>query len=143
MIYSAAGRSQEIAQRAAQHSVPVLQTGLAQGVISGPSRREQIFSTYVDVFFPARLEAKSSVDLWYHLICNFSALSQKSEMLEKSLTALACAYLGKRNHDAHLLKYGVQLYNSAIRLMGSMITRDAYCDDIIYSTVLFQEIEVG
>jgi hypothetical protein len=64
-------------------------------------------------------------------------------MLEKSLAALACAWLGKRNKDAGLLKYGVQLYNSAIKKMGSMITRDIYSDDIIYCTVLFQEIEVS
>lgn len=64
-------------------------------------------------------------------------------MLEKSLAALACAWLGKQNKDAGLLKYGVQLYNSAIKQMGSMITRDVYTDDIIYCTVLFQEIEVS
>lgn len=64
-------------------------------------------------------------------------------MLEKSLAALACAWLGKQNNDAGLLKYGVQLYNVAIRQMASLITRDAYSDDIIYTTVLFQEIEVS
>lgn len=89
------------------------------------------------------MDAKSSVDLWYYLISNISALPTKGEMLEKSLAALSCAYLGKQNRDDRLLKYGVQLYNSAIRHMANMITRDAYSDDIIYTTVIFQEIEVN
>lgn len=144
MIYSAAARSEEIAQRASQLQVAsYARPGLSQGITSGPSKREQIFSTYVGIFFPAEMEARSSVDLWHYLICNFSALPIKTEMLEKALAALACVYLGKQNRDERFLKYGVQLYNSAIRSMAGMITRDAYCDDIIYTTVVFQEIEVS
>lgn len=130
-------------QRAQLPSVNQGRSGLPPGVASGPSRREQIFSSYFNVFFPVQGDAKSSVDLWYYLASNFSAIPRKSEMLEKSLAALACAWLGKQNKDAGLLKYGVQLYNSAIKQMGSMITRDVYTDDIIYCTVLFQEIEVS
>lgn len=144
VIYSAAGRSQEIVQRNAKLSFDQHAQNIpSQGITSGPSRRAQIFATYVNVFFPTGAEAKSSVDLWHYLISNFSALPNKSEMLEKSLAALACAWLGKQNNDAGLLKYGVQLYNVAIRQMASLITRDAYSDDIIYTTVLFQEIEVS
>ncbi|CAI7676282.1 unnamed protein product [Penicillium pancosmium] len=128
-------------QRAQLPSVNQGRSGLPPGIASGPSRREQIFSSYFNVFFPVQGDAKSSVDLWYYLASNFSAIPRKSEMLEKSLAALACAWLGKQNKDSGLLKYGVQLYNSAIKQMGSMITRDVYSDDIIYCTVLFQEIE--
>lgn len=95
------------------------------------------------MFFPTGPDAKSSVDLWYYLISNFSVLPSKSDMLMKSLAALSCAYIGKQNYDQNILRYGLQLYNSAIRQMAAMINRDTYCDDIIYTTVIFQEIEVS
>ncbi|KAJ5100123.1 hypothetical protein N7532_007124 [Penicillium argentinense] len=110
-----------------------------QSLDCGPAMREQVFSSYVDIFFPT--QAFSSVDLWYYLISSISALPQKSIMLEYAISAIACIYWGKLNHDKRVFQHGIQLYNVAIRHVSNMITRDAYCDDIIYATVIFQEIE--
>lgn len=146
VVYSAAKNFQGMAQglrgqsQVLQHDISA-RGSLSQGITAGPSKREQIFSRYADMFFPTGPDAKSSVDLWYYLISNFSVLPSKSDMLMKSLAALSCAYIGKQNYDQNILRYGLQLYNSAIRQMAAMINRDTYCDDIIYTTVIFQEIE--
>ncbi|KAJ5669055.1 hypothetical protein N7462_010125 [Penicillium macrosclerotiorum] len=120
--------------------IPPVDWVIPQVVTSGPALREQVFSSYIDIFFPNQ-EAHSSVDLWHYLISGISALPQKSTMLQKAVSAISCAYLGKLNNDDRIFQYGIQLYNIAIRHMSSMISRDAYSDDIIYTTVIFQELE--
>lgn len=63
-------------------------------------------------------------------------------MLETAITAISCVYLGKIKNNSRVLRHGLQLYNQAIKDMSSMICKNAYMDDIIYTSVIFQEMEV-
>jgi hypothetical protein len=63
-------------------------------------------------------------------------------MLDKALSALLCVFLGKIRHDEQFLQHVVQLYNHAIQCMSKAIRRNAYADDIVYTGVIFQQIQV-
>jgi hypothetical protein len=105
--------------------------------------REQIFSVFLDHYFPIdQSGSPRGVDLWHYLITSFVSLPQKTHMLESAITAISCVYLGKSKSHSQILRYGLQLYNQAIQEMSSMICRNIHTDDIIYTTVIFQEIEV-
>ncbi|KAJ5151220.1 uncharacterized protein N7482_010472 [Penicillium canariense] len=138
-------RAKVAAQKSEPHSKFVNRTWasyLPQAVTTAPARRAQVFSSYIHVFFPSDTKTTASdVDGWYSLISGFASLPSKTKMLENALSAIACCYLGKLRRDDPVFRHGLQLYNAAIRDMSSMINKDDYCDDIIYTTVIFQEIE--
>jgi hypothetical protein len=69
-------------------------------------------------------------------------LPKKTHMLDTAITAISCVYLGKIKNDGRVFGHGLQLYNRAIQDMSSMICQNVYTDDIIYTSVIFQEIEV-
>lgn len=105
--------------------------------------RDQIFSVFLDHYFPVdRTGSSYGVDLWHYLIESFFLLPQKTHMLETAITAISCVYLGKIKNNSRVLRHGLQLYNQAIKDMSSMICKNAYMDDIIYTSVIFQEMEV-
>jgi hypothetical protein len=105
--------------------------------------KDQIFAVFLDHYFPVDHSGSPyGVDLWHYLIESFFNLPQKTHMLETAITAISCVYLGKLKTDSRVLRHGLQLYNQAIQDMSSMICRNIYTDDIIYTTVIFQEIEV-
>lgn len=104
--------------------------------------RSQIFSEFAKIYFPQSIDTSYTLDVWHYLISNFSALPKKTEMLDKAIAALACFYLGKLRKDDRLFRHGLQLYNSAIRHLSTMMRQNNYCDDIVYTTIVFQEIEV-
>ncbi|KAJ5082815.1 hypothetical protein N7532_011858 [Penicillium argentinense] len=109
-------------------------------VASEPMMREQVFSSFVDLCFPTHMDV-SNVDMWRFLVQNFSILPGKSDMLEKTISSVSCLFLGKINHDDRMFNQGLRLYNSAVRQMAKMISQDAYSDDLVYTAVIFQEIE--
>lgn len=115
---------------------------MPQVVASGPAMRSQVFSEFAKVYFPQSIDTSYTLDVWHYLISNFSALPKKTEMLDKAIAALACFYLGKLRKDDRLFRHGLQLYNSAIRHLSIMMRQNTYCDDIVYTTIVFQEIEV-
>lgn len=63
-------------------------------------------------------------------------------MLEKANSALSCVFLGKLHQDRPLLRYGLRLYNQAIQDMLNALRRKAYSNDIVYTCMLFGQIEV-
>jgi hypothetical protein len=111
-------------------------------VASGPAMRSQVFSEFANIYFPQSIDTSYALDVWHYLISGFSALPKKTEMLDKAIAALACFYLGKLRKDNRLFNHGIQLYNSAIRHLSVMMSQNSYCDDIVYTTIVFQEIEV-
>ncbi|OJJ45127.1 hypothetical protein ASPZODRAFT_27137 [Penicilliopsis zonata CBS 506.65] len=112
---------------------------LPPAVTTSPMMRHQVFSSYLDGYFPN--ETGSSIDKLRFIISGISALPRKNIMLEKALSALPCVFLGKIHSDNHLLQHGLQLYNSAIQYMLYFISRKAYTDDIIYTCVIFLQIQ--
>lgn len=102
--------------------------------------REQCVSEYLYGYFPTQM-AVSDVDMWHYLLQGFAGLPNKTEMLDKTLSAISCLYLGKATRDDRMSKHGIQLYNTAIRHMSNMISRDSFTEEILYTAVIFQEIE--
>lgn len=115
---------------------------MPQAVASGPAMRGQVFSEFTNIYFPQSIDTSYALDVWHYLISGFSTLPKKTEMLDKAIAALACFYLGKQRKDDRLFHHGIQLYNSAIRHLSIMMSQNNYCDDIVYTTIVFQEIEV-
>lgn len=104
--------------------------------------RNQLFSSYFSHYFPVETERTCNIDASQFVISGISGLPQKTAMLEKALSALSCVFLGKIHHDEHALQYGLRLYNHAMQDMSRTITRNTYTDDIIYTCVVFQQIQV-
>jgi hypothetical protein len=115
---------------------------MPQFVAEGPAMRSQIFSEFANIYFPQSIDTSYNLDVWHYLISGFSALPKKTQMLDKAIAALACFYLGKLRNDKRLFHHGILLYNSAIRHLSTMMSQNNYCDDIVYTTIVFQEIEV-
>lgn len=105
--------------------------------------RDQIFSVFLDNYFPTVYSGSPhGVELWHSLVEGFFLLPKKTHMLDTAITALSCVYLGKIKNDGRVFGHGLQLYTQAIQDMSSMICQNIYTDDIICTSVIFQEIEV-
>jgi hypothetical protein len=63
-------------------------------------------------------------------------------MLEMALSALACIFLGKIRHNEQFFQHGLQLYNRAIRHMSNIISGNVYNNDMVYTSVVFQQLQV-
>jgi hypothetical protein len=63
-------------------------------------------------------------------------------MLERAISAVSCLYMGKMNNDDHMYNYGLDLYGTAIRSVKNNIYRNAWNAEIVYTAVIFQELEV-
>ncbi|KAJ5174713.1 uncharacterized protein N7482_000590 [Penicillium canariense] len=128
------------AQYPAQYQDPVQALVMPSNVTAGPVAREQVFSSFTNVFF-SHTEEISSLNLWQYLIYNFVTLPNKSNMLERAISAVSCLYMGKMNNDDHLYNYGLDLYGTAIRSVKNNIYRNAWNAEIVYTAVIFQELE--
>jgi hypothetical protein len=64
-------------------------------------------------------------------------------MLERAISAVSCLYMGKMNKDDHMYNYGLDLYGTAIRSVKNNIYRNAWNAEIVYTAVIFQELEVS
>jgi hypothetical protein len=109
---------------------------------SGPMKREQIFASYTNVYFPIDIKGSTELDPWYGLICGISALPNKSPMLERALAAQSCIVVG-RQYDKGMYYYGLQLYNTAIQHMSRVIKRNGYCDEVVYTAAIFHGLVVS
>lgn len=104
--------------------------------------RSQIFSKFLESSFPLEIVSSDEIDILPSLIVNISTRPVKSEMLERALAAIACIYLGRTHADTHLTQIGIQHYNIAIRHMSQLLSHQVQTDDMIYTTVAFQMIQV-
>jgi hypothetical protein len=115
---------------------------LLQTIASGPMMRDQVFSLYLSGYFPQKMERTCDIDMSQFILSGIYALPQKSPMLERACSALSCVFLGKIYHNQQILQHGLRLYNQAIRQVAYAISRNAYNDDIVYTCVIFQQIQV-
>lgn len=118
-------------------------TILPQFIRDGPQIRTQLSSALFHAYTPLDPTRTSGVDTWLYLLANFLALPNKSEILERAISALSCIYIGKTDRDNRLVYHGVQQYNVCIRLMHTMLRRDIRSPDVLYATVIFQVLEVS
>lgn len=102
----------------------------------------QIFSSYLDHYFPRKVKATCVVNLTYPIISSIYMVPQKSLMLQKTTAALSCVFLGKIHKDEPILRYGIGLYNEAICGLSKTLSRKDYTPDLIYTCALFEQIEV-
>lgn len=105
--------------------------------------REQLFATFMGVYFPADAAGSSQVDPWRYLISSFHVLPHKTMMLQRALSAIASVYIARTNNDERLSHHGIQLYNSSMRSMSKMLCTKSHTEDALYATIIFQMIEVS
>lgn len=115
---------------------------LSPAVSAGPALRSQMVSTFLDASFPVNLGFSDKIDVLPSLVVNISTRPVKSEMLERALSAVSCIYLGRINQDENLIHTGVGHYDMAIRYMSFMLYHRFQTDDMIYTTVIFQLLQV-
>ncbi|CAI7676059.1 unnamed protein product [Penicillium pancosmium] len=109
---------------------------LPDAIASGPMFRIQLYSSFLDVYFPTSVD-----DAWHSVVTSWPTQPASTDLFQKSLTAWACISLGTSKCDQSLLLYGIRLYNQAIPIMSNMMRRDPYHDDIIYSLIIWTELE--
>ena len=117
-------------------------TALPQFIQAGPQIRTQLSCEILDAYLPLEPAGTCGVDAWLYLIPNFLALPNRSEMLERAISALSCIYVGKKHSDTRLLHQGVLCYTVSIRLMRKMLCRNTRIPDVLYATVIYQVFEV-
>lgn len=102
----------------------------------------QLFASYLNYYFPAKVQPTGLLDMSYFIISGIHKLPQKGAMLQKASSALPCIFFGKIRQDKALLHYGLRLYNQAIQAMSRAVCRKICNDEIIYTCTLFGQIEV-
>lgn len=110
---------------------------------SASVHRDQIVSSYINIYFPDDIKGSIGLDPWYSLISAVSEMPNKPIMLEKALAATSCIYIGRTKRDNHLLSQGLQLYNGAIRHVSHQLSRNKYTDDLFYTLGIFQVLAVS
>lgn len=118
------------------------QPPLLQAVPGGAMVSSQLFSSYLDDYFPRRVKPNCVVNLTYPIISSIYTLPQKSLMLQRATSALSCIFLGKIHGDEPFLRYGISLYNGAIHEMSKALSRRDYSADLVYTCAVFEQIEV-
>lgn len=115
----------------------------SQSISSGPAYRNQIISSFYHSHFSVNERNNHfKVDVFPSLFTEIAALPRKTLMLEKSIAAISCIFLGKVNHNDNLLRHGLGLHNNAIKHMSNTLGRKAYNEDVLYTSMIFQELEV-
>lgn len=106
--------------------------------------RTQLFSTFVKTFFAfPGAQVNSKDDSWYYLITRFPTLAGESELLDRSVIAFASVFLGKKRNDGALMRYGIEVYNSALNAMARMLRHNHPLSlHTLYATVVFHQYEV-
>ena len=107
------------------------------------AHRDQIVSSYINIYFPDDIKGSTGLDPWYSLISAVSEMPNRPIMLEKALAATSCIYIGRTKRDNHLLSQGLQLYNGAIRHVSHQLSRNNYTDDLFYTLGIFQVLAVS
>ncbi|KAJ5288820.1 hypothetical protein N7478_001850 [Penicillium angulare] len=116
---------------------------------SGPTECVQISSTYINICFPMDIPQASGIDLyfdkdaWYQIFTHIQQLSNKSQMLERAVTAISLVCLGKVEHDDTLVEQGIWWYNSSIRRLLHIITRNEWSEEVVFATIMFQMLEIA
>lgn len=106
--------------------------------------RHQVISSYCRDYFP-RIKCTNDIDTSHFVFLSIFGLPQKSLMLETACSALGYIFQGRIRRDEHVLQYGVGLYNQAIRLLAHAISQKsdyASTEDIVYTCVIFQQVQV-
>jgi hypothetical protein len=109
---------------------------------ASPVMRAQLSSSFLDTYFPSHMEKIAGIDSWYVLFSNWVTLPSKNELLDRALSALSCICLGRTNDDRGLYHHGLLQYNKAIRLQSNMINRGLCTEEMLYSALVFIEVEV-
>lgn len=104
--------------------------------------RSQLISMFLDAFAAPNIGCSGEIDTLPNLVVQISRRPVKSEMLERALAAVSCIYLGRIKEDDALLQTGVQNYEIATRYMARMLSRMVQIDDMVYTTVIFQVLQV-
>ncbi|KAE8370998.1 hypothetical protein BDV26DRAFT_287114 [Aspergillus bertholletiae] len=114
---------------------------LPETIAPGSMVAYQFFASYLNSYFPSQDSSSCPLDMSDTIISGIHMLPRKTPMLENASSALSFVFLGKLHQDKSLLRHGLTLYTQALGQMSRKLDRKAYSDDIIYTCVLFDQIE--
>ncbi|RAL17266.1 Zn(II)2Cys6 transcription factor domain-containing protein [Aspergillus homomorphus CBS 101889] len=112
----------------------------------GAEVRTQLFSTFMTTFFASDdnvndLNARD--DSWYFMMARFPSLTGESALLDRSVMAFVCTFLGRKANDSPLARHGIELYSNALRLMAGWLKQKATSTPhlLLYATIVFHTYE--
>ena len=106
--------------------------------------RTQLFSTFMDYFFAPNANINGRDDSLYFFMANFPALAGESELLDRSVIALASSFLACKANDRYLARQGLEIYNSALKVMAQALQKKSEVGPkMLYATIMFHTYEVG
>ncbi|PYH78077.1 hypothetical protein BO82DRAFT_394922 [Aspergillus uvarum CBS 121591] len=112
----------------------------------GTEARTQLFSTFLNTFFASDTDLddlNARDDSWYFLMARFPSLAGESALLDRSIMALVCAFLGKQANDLPLMNDGGELYSEALRVMAWILRQKLPpTPHLFYATIVFHTYEV-
>lgn len=74
---------------------------------------------------------------------HFPSKAGESELVDRSVIALAATFLANKRGDNQLMRQGVEIYNSAINGLARMLQRSCHPSlEIFYSMIVFHTYEV-
>ncbi|KAL2842914.1 hypothetical protein BJY01DRAFT_216237 [Aspergillus pseudoustus] len=104
--------------------------------------RTQLFSTFMSAFFAPKVYLNGNDDSWYFLMSHFPSLAGESEILDRSVIALASVFVGGKTGNESLARHGVEIYNSGLNMLVQILKRKrAPTPDVLYATMVFNTYE--
>jgi hypothetical protein len=76
----------------------------------GAEIRTQIFSGYMNTLFTHNTFLNGKEDSWYLSMTRFPSIASESELVDRSVIALAATVLANRTGDALLARHGLEIY---------------------------------
>lgn len=108
--------------------------------------RTQLFSNFMGDFFVPNAKAKD--DSMYFLMAQFPIRAGQSVLIDRSVMALVAAFLGRAKRDQAMTVQGMQIYNTALKIMRHTLQRSRSKDqqegaNLLSSTLILHTYEVG
>ncbi|BCS21860.1 Zn(II)2Cys6 transcription factor domain-containing protein [Aspergillus puulaauensis] len=104
--------------------------------------RTQLFSAFMDNFFAPNANINGKDDSLFFLMANFPTLAGESELLDRSVIALAFSFLAIKSNDKNLARQGLEVYNSALNAMNRALRRKSGSwPHMLYASIIFHTYE--
>ncbi|KAJ5928121.1 hypothetical protein N7466_007077 [Penicillium verhagenii] len=105
--------------------------------------RTQFFSGFMNTLFAHNTLTHGKDDTWYLLMAHFPSMAGESELVDRSVFAIAATVLARKTGDAHLIRHGVEIYNIAIAGLARMLQRNCKPTlEMFYAMILFHTYEL-
>lgn len=106
--------------------------------------RNQLFGTFMNIFFAPNKNINGRDDSLYLLMAHFQTVAGESEVFDRSAMALVCSFLANNSNDRYLEHQGLDIYNSALNAMvRGLQHKSGVRIDMFYASILLHTREVS